>query len=357
MREPSGSAWVFSARLDPLLFLGPPLCGIAFALWLGHAGLLAAPMFGWLYLVVYVLLDVPHVFATLFPTYLDAEYRRDHRAVLVATPLGIFAVAGALWLAGQELLLFALVVYLNLFHIARQQHLFLEFTQRHEAERATRVWDHLLLGSVLGYAYLWWHTHLPRAYGLQEPAVMIEGIPAWTSEVTLPVVWGIFALWLVRELRRVRGGRPPNWARYLVIGASWVTYWTAGMLFNSEMAFFAVAIFMHSGTYLFLVHQWGRGRFAARPERLAALFRGWRGALAFAALLVAIAYLGEALADAFVRHGHDELFPLGHLAAPPAVAVAVGALLFVPQVTHYVMDLFLWKQDRRTWDYLGYGKG
>jgi hypothetical protein len=355
MPERFANRWVFSAGLDPLLFVGPMVAGLGFAFYLQSSGNLTAPIFGWLYLVVYVLLDVPHVFATLFPTYLDAEYRRTHRAVLWGTPLAIFALGGLLWLTGHEVLLFGLVVYLNLFHIARQQHLYLSFTQRGEPDAAERRQDHVVLGVLLGYAYLWWHTHLPREYGLQEPAVMIEGIPRLVSDAALPAVLALVGLYALRELWAIRAGRKPiNLAKYLVIGASWATYWTAGMAFNSEMAFFAIAIFMHSGTYVALVYKWGHGRWRDHPGRLAALFSGLGGGLAYVALLVGIAYVGESLADAFVRHAHGALFPLPHLDAPPALAVAVGALLFVPQVTHYVMDLYLWNGSGRTWHHLGY---
>ena len=83
------NTWVFSRRLDKLLFILPFFVGLGFILALDAGGKLQDPFYGWFYLIVYVLLDVPHVFATVFRTYLDPEYVGENKRLLILAPLAI----------------------------------------------------------------------------------------------------------------------------------------------------------------------------------------------------------------------------------------------------------------------------
>jgi len=75
--------------------------------------------------------------------------------------------------------------------------------------------------------------------------------------------------------------------------------------------------------------------------------------LAFLPLFVAVplllAYLEEGLWDGFVWAEHPGLFPaftaLPVIRADDALVLLVP-LLALPQITHYVLDGFIWRRDR-----------
>jgi hypothetical protein len=69
-----------------------------------------------------------------------------------------------------------------------------------------------------------------------------------------------------------------------------------------------------------------------------------RGLLVFVATLWLIAYVEEMLWDRTLWHDHAGLFGSGLDIGRAALVVA--PLLAVPQLTHYVLDGFLWKRTR-----------
>ena len=77
------------------------------------------PIWGWVVLVL--LIDVGHVWATLFRTYFDPEARAHNRDLLLFFPLLCFA--GALGLALiSEALFWRVLAYIALYHFIKQQY-------------------------------------------------------------------------------------------------------------------------------------------------------------------------------------------------------------------------------------------
>ena len=88
--------WIWSPRIDLGVFLAPTLFALFFLLGAHFAGL-GGRVPGWAWLVFVLSVDVAHVWATLFRTYLDPEEIARRRTLYYTLPLACWAVGVALY--------------------------------------------------------------------------------------------------------------------------------------------------------------------------------------------------------------------------------------------------------------------
>src|SRR5262249_36540910 len=104
-------------------------------------------------------------------------------------------------------------------------------------------------------------------------------------------------------------------------------------------------VFLHGVPYLALVYLYARAASrepASRGGATARLIGRRRGLIVFCATLWAIAYLEELIWDRAIWHDRSLLFGAGGYGVRASLALA--PLLAVPQLTHYVLDGFLWRR-------------
>ena len=66
---------------------------------------------------------------------------------------------------------------------------------------------------------------------------------------------------------------------------------------------------------------------------------------------VLLAYFEEGIWDIFIWKDHPDVFPLLTAQSPithPIIVSMLVAILVLPQVTHYVLDGFIWRFSRDT---------
>ncbi len=327
------AGWLVSPAYDLAWFSGPALLAAAVALLLpdgAEVGLL-----GWLVLVVAV--DVAHTWATLYRAWLDPTARRDRPGLLWGVPIAAFAGAAALHgLAAPWF--WTVLAYVAVFHFVRQQQGFAAlYRARAALPRASleaRV-EHFTVAMLCVYPVVWWHANLPRRYAWFTPTDFIVGLPPAVSTVSGVVTAIAFATWAALRLRS-RSWQPGRDLWVLSTAASW----TVGIvLTNGDAAFTLANVLAHGVPYFALVHlvsrrQWADGEGPLTPRWFTPVAIG-----AFLALPLAAAVAEELAWDALVWREH--FFPPGDLPEwLPAVAIP---LLVTPQLTHYLLDGYLWR--------------
>ena len=123
--------WIRSAWFDGWFILSPPFLSLLIVMLLPAQFRASAqmPLVAWFGLVV--LIDVAHVYSTLFRTYFDPRRRQQQRALFWAVPVGCYLAGVALHYAGGWLF-WRVLAYLAVFHFIRQQYGFLRLHSRHE---------------------------------------------------------------------------------------------------------------------------------------------------------------------------------------------------------------------------------
>jgi hypothetical protein len=144
------------------------------------------------------------------------------------------------------------------------------------------------------------------------------------------------AAYLGRSLVQICTHRHWNPGKDLVVVTTAVCWYVGIVLLNSDYAFTVTNVIIHGIPYMVLVH-WSCERQRERPPR-----SRWSTVVPFLATIWLLAYVEELLWDRGVWHERDWLFgDHWQLAGGQPLLIA---LLAVPQITHYVLDGFIWKR-------------
>jgi hypothetical protein len=346
---PTSSRWLFSPHLDLLTFGGSAALSLLLLALAPLVTSAAAPGAtpGWTWLAAVLLVDVAHVWSTAFIVYLDPAELRRRLALYLAVPLACYLAGVALYALG-EATFWRAVAYLAVFHFIRQQYGWVRLYRARagERDRLGALLDGATIYLATLYPLLHWHAHLPREFAWMRDGDFAPGVPPALATAAGLALATLLLVYLLRAALAARRA-PPNWGKHLVVATTTACWYLGIVATDSDYAFTVTNVFIHGIPYLVLVHLYAR-RVAASssPPRadLGALLS--RAAVPFLATLWAIAYLEELLWDRAVWQDHPWLFgEPGSLSSTLSHHHAwLVPLLAVPQLTHYVLDGFLWRR-------------
>jgi hypothetical protein len=259
------SQWLMSKRQDWVWLLGGALGGYAMIGLLG-AG---APLFPFALLMLLVL-EGPHVFATATRSYLDPiERKRLGWFLWLIIP---FCLLGpALVLAGYSQLFYLFAISWLHFHIAKQHLGFVLLYKRKAGERGDYYLDkYFLLGSLtLPLIGFWIHKYFARSW------------PLWPQVVrgAIAVYLVCVAIYLWRQCRKSQQGRlatPKLYLMGLVIPLQWLAFAYAARSPRGLEAAGVVISFCHTLQYhrlTWLYHQTAQAVSSPSPEKSPLWFR------------------------------------------------------------------------------------
>ncbi len=328
------SRWLFSPAVDLAAFGGSAALSVALLAVGAHLGLLhgdKADTPEWTWVAAVLLIDVAHVWSTLFRVYLDpAEFRRRPGLYLLVPVAGL-VVGIALYDAGADVF-WRCLAYLAVFHFVRQQYGWVMLYRAKCGERTWRWLDAAAIYLATVYPLVYWHAHLPRRFAWFLRGDFAE-LPAVCADVLEPVYWLTLAAYFGRSAWR----RFPNPGKDVVVLTTAACWYVGIVRFDSDYAFTVTNVVIHGVPYFVLVYwyRWVRG--GPRP-------RGWhvRTAAAFVAVVWVLAFAEELLWDRLVWHDRDWLFGSGGDARRWRWLLV--PLLALPQLTHYLLDGLVWRR-------------
>lgn len=352
--QPS-SPWLVSKRFDLWMFLAPALLALGLVPlggWLSPSG--AVPVWMWLFFVVFI--DVAHVWSTIFRTYLDpAELRRRP---LLYSSVPILCFAGAFGLALHSALSFWIgLAYLAVYHFIRQQYGWIALLNRRDpgCSRWERRVDSFSIYAATVFPILWWHAHLPRGFEwFKSGDFFTQLVPLWLVNVLWPFyIGGLLAFFVVQALRYRREG---CWrVSKIIVLSTTAACWGIGIIaLNTDWAFTVTNVIIHGVPYIGIIWLYGLRRRADYPRGslLSWVFsKAWWGPFLWS--LALIAYLEEYAWDRGLWDDHPGIFPGPMWGLRPLFAAALMGLLAVPQLTHYVLDGFIWRSRPKSNPKLG----
>ncbi len=340
----TSSGWLFSRAIDLWAFLGSALLSLALVA-LGPAlGVQAGDSPLWTWAVAVLLVDVAHVWSTAFVVYLDPAELRRRPLLYLGTPVGAYGLGLALLALGGPAWFWRVVAYLAAFHFVRQQYgwVMMARARAGEHDRLGRWLDGAMIYATTVVPLVLWHTELPRAFWWMREGDFAAGLPRSLGRVALLGYALLTVVYVVRALLAARRGAVA-WGKHLIVATSAVCWYVGIVATNSDYAFTVTNVFLHGVPYAVLVFLYARraSHEAASAAGLGAAIvrRGW---LPFLATLWAIAYAEELLWDRAVWHDHPSLFGGG--AWLGGLELYLVPLLAMPQLTHYVLDAFLWRR-------------
>lgn len=344
--------WIFSRGSDVAVFGGSAALALAL-LGVGHlVGLTRGPLPAWTWLLAVVLVDVAHVWATLFRVYLDPTEVRRRPLLYLGAPLLAYGT-GVLFHAKSPRLFWSALAYLAAFHFVRQQYGWVAMYRRRNGEHGgLDAWlDALAIYNATVYPLLFWHAHLPRSFDWLIAGDFVGGLPSGAIDALHPVHLAIMVVWAARQTYCWAARRRVSAGKVLVVVSTWLCWYVGIVATDSDYAFTLTNVLIHGVPYAALVWRYARNRYRERPASLgeapreptAAEWLVSKGPLAFLAVIAVCAFFEEALWDLLVWHERPWLFGDADITLPGALATFVVPFLAIPQATHYVLDAFVWR--------------
>lgn len=326
------SLWLFSPSVDLSVFLGSAVASLLLLAIGAQAGVLNRPTPDWTWIPAVLLIDVAHVWGTGFRVYFDSKELRRRPWLYTLTPVIGFAIGVALYSQG-ELIFWRVLAYLAVFHFIRQQYGWVALYRARAGERDRFGWwiDSGAVYLATLYPLVYWHAHLPRQFSwfLENDFVRTAGV-AELERFLEPVYWIALGAYVVRSAYRWFVNDEINPGKDIVVATTAVCWYTGIVAFNSDYAFTVTNVIIHGVPYLALVYWYARGQ----GKKL--------NPLSFLATLWLIAYIEEMLWDRGVWHDRAWFFGAGWNL--DSLRVVIVPLLAVPQLTHYVLDGFIWRR-------------
>lgn len=342
------SPWLYNAPLESTLILLPAFLS-TLAVWLLNPYFTEVTALGWLLLVV--LVDVSHVYSTLLKTYLKPGQNARRKTLLWTLPLGIW-IGGMLLYQLDILWFWRCIAYLAVYHFIRQQYGFYRIYARNEnTPESIRFFDSLAIYSAAFLPVLMWHLRDDRDfYWMIKDDFLLFPQPLLFRMVQVLFFLTCFA-YILKELifsLRSRSFNIPKNAIWLGTALSW---YTGIIVLNGDLAFTLTNVLAHGIPYMALVYISEKKQQASRPKKQGLyeiILRYRTGWIVFIAILFVAAWTEESLWNTFVWHEEDKkavldpagLFSLQDMRGWWGVLVP---LLIVPQVTHYLLDAYIWR--------------
>lgn len=348
----SRQPWLSSPIFDLPFILAPALLTSLLSLYFAGDGSDGLSLVSWVVLVLMV--DVAHVYATLYRTYFDKEAFQANRTLLIAIPLLCFVVGVVLYSLGA-LYFWRAMAYLAVFHFVRQQYGFMALYARNEQRSRFAIFlDQAAIYAATLYPIIYWHAHLPRHFNwFVEGDFVSSGIFGIIEPFCRLLYFTILFLYVLKEVRLTFKNGSFNWPRNLLLLGTIFSWWLGIVWSNSDLIFTMTNVVSHGIPYMALVWLFHHGR-RSESGRGFDFFKNCllNFAPAFFLFLVLLAYIEEGFWDGFVWREHLAFFAPFRFDQLPAITDAATLsllvpLLSLPQSTHYVLDGFIWKLKDR----------
>jgi hypothetical protein len=157
-------------------------------------------------------------------------------------------------------------------------------------------------------------------------------------------------LYFILEIKHIVTDKTLNIPKNLVLIGTATSWYFAIVYFNSDLVFTLINVVSHGVPYMALIWMYGAKKLQMpQLSGLQKLVFSTKGLLFFVLLLLLFAFVEETLWDSLIWHDYPQYFNFtglwGTWLSPVSKALLVS-MLTVPQVTHYLLDGFIWKQQK-----------
>lgn len=302
----------------------------------------------WIMLIL--LVDVAHVYSTLYRTYFNSRAYEKLKPLLISIPVLSF-IAGAMVYTLSDAWFWRLLAYLAVYHFVRQQYGFMKLYSRHETPS---FWQCLIDKFVIYYAtiypLLFWHLNGKRNFNWFIENEFLHFSSEWLLKIATIAYWLLLSIYVLKETYLLILRRYINIPKVAVIAGTLLSWYFGIIYFNGDLAFTLLNVISHGIPYMALIWIYGKKESVKqKKDRFLQLFFGKYGIVFFLGLIFLLAYVEEGIWDLTVWKEHKNIFSLFHqfsFHTDRTVLSIVVPLLALPQITHYIIDGFIWKRSK-----------
>lgn len=340
--------WLGNATIDTLFILLPPFfCLLLIFLFpASFQDNKVMPAYWWVILVL--LIDVAHVYSTLYRTYLDKSIPVFQKRLLRVIPIAGFIIGVVLY-SISFLLFWSVLAYVAVFHFVRQQYGMMRLYSRKENVPAwMKQTDVFTIYYATIYPLLFWHLSSDRNFNWFVDGDFVSIRSGALLKIASILYCGMLLLYLLKEILLFAKTRFFNIPRIGILAGTILSWYFGIVYFNGDMAFTLLNVVSHGVPYMALIWIYGKRKsMQADTGKWLPLFFKQYGLVLFLGLIFLLAYFEEALWDMTLWKEHQNLFGLfrfGDFKPDDTFLCFIVPLLALPQITHYIIDGFIWKR-------------
>lgn len=340
MKQP----WIHKAATDSLFILSPPffILGVVFCCqgWLKQIES-DYSFYTWLIFVVFI--DVAHVYATLFKTYFVPKAFQEKKKLLIALPILCFIMGMVLFMMGS-VIFWTVLAYVAVFHFIRQQYGFMRLYSRNEVKGKVGVLiDNLAIYAATGYPMVYWFMSSPRKFTWFMPNEFFTYSNTALLQV-FTVVYIVFLLLYVFKTAYIfYKTRYFNIPKNAIIAGTAASWYFGIVYFNNDLVFTMLNIVSHGVPYMALIYLKEVRQYKKQfSTGILGYLNKHKSIFIYVGILIILAFSEEYLWEVMVW---NEQFSVGS-AISESWHFLLVPLLVVPQLTHYILDGFIWKTKK-----------
>ena len=333
------SKWLFSREIDLSVFLGSAILSLVLLAVGWQFGFLNDESPDWTWVSAVLLIDVAHVWSTSFRVYFDVEELKRRIWLYTLVPVFGYAVGVALYSEG-ELVFWKCLAVLAVFHFVRQQYGWVNLYRAKLKEKSRLTWwiDAAAIYLATIYPLCFWMTSLPRNFDWFVPNDFFN-LPQIVERVLFPVYVTSLATYFGKSFYLYFTNGFLNVGKDIIVATTAICWYVGIVALNSDYAFTVTNVIIHGVPYFALIYFYAKSRRETAGKFYRSLSSNW---IIFLATLWALAYIEELLWNRGVWHERSWIF--GGNWEMETWKMYLVPLLAVPQLTHYILDGFVWKR-------------
>ena len=308
----------------------------------------------WIFVLIVIGIDVSHVWSSIFRTYLDREEFNAHKRVLIIAPVLSFLLAYGLAMISIDLF-WRCLAYVAVYHFVKQQFGFMRIYKAKNGDfRPKLIGDNFVIYLSMLYPIIFWHLAADRQFAwFVEGDFLSAGLEAEVMQmigcIGNVLYFGVIGWWLLDEIRSSQKGS------FMTGKVLWMLTtgfnWFLGIVyFNSDLVFTITNVVAHGLPYLSLIIFYNGSKVKLKSGVISKM--EWiKIGTTIVAVVLLLAMAEEYLWDLLVYRENESLFTFMTsypMEAPTYyIQLLTVGLLAVPQITHYILDGYIWKSNKK----------
>lgn len=339
MKQP----WIHNAKTDGWFILSPPFL-VLLIIFLFQKQIQELEndysFYTWLLLIVFV--DVAHVYSTLFKTYFIKDEVQRRKLLYFGIPIISWCLGIALFQFGS-LVFWSVLALIAVFHFIRQQYGFMRIYARFEPNNWSKRIDEVAVYAATIFPMLYWFK-TPRAFTwfVNNEFDWLKNLPNYIGFITV-LYGGILVIWVIKTIFETIKTKSVNIPKTALITGTYLSWYFGIVYFNNDLLFTFLNVVSHGIPYIALIYIREIKQKESYELSWMLMFKSASGILLFVGVILCFAFLEEFLWETLVWNEH---FSLDFNISENLLQFLVP-LLVVPQLTHYLLDGFIWRKPKK----------
>jgi hypothetical protein len=286
----------------------------------------------WFFILGWTLVDGSHVYSTLLVSYGDKDMFQQLKTLFLIVPIALLVSAFAFMYSGSPALFFYFLAYLAMVHFIRQEFGWMKIATRFDP--AAPGWL-MNLDKATAYAMtilpmMWFMRKTQSGFWYQKGDLL--AIPDNIAEMAMTLYWPVVGVFLITNIYHSLKTKTVNLSKYLVFINTFFGWYMAKVHVQNTYLAVWLMIFHHGIPYYFIVFKTERVSNKIQWVNNLGKFKYPALYLSFAAIF--FAFLMSHSGNSYVIQ----------LAQNQTLKALVYAIAVTPQMTHFILDGFIWKK-------------